>query len=587
MMRSWSGGLALLAATATLTAIATAAFGAGPGTYALVNGRIYTENARQPWAKALVVEGERIAYVGDADTPEWKRLVTPGTPVHDLKSRLVIPGFVDAHTHPGLTAMIGTGDPERDEAEMMPAPVGRAATLRWLRHYAKEHPHEERIVLGAWDVASFLPKGPHRRDLDAIWPTTPVLLMDNSGHSTWANSAMLKQLGVDAKTPDLSPGISVFVRDGNGVPTGWIKEFAAMHAVAPLLMPPPAEFKARLARHLDYLASHGVTTLFDGGNLGLEDQVYGELAALDRAGRLPVRYFGSYHIWDPAQIDGAVAGVRRLQAAYGGPHLRFDTVKIHYDGVTEVLTAALLKPYATDPGNRGGLLYDSHRLARLIVELDAEKLNLHLHVVGDRATHEALDAVAEARRTLGRAPSIEITLCHLELVDPADVARFRELNIHANFTPHWFGGTQFGRAGALVLGRERAERDQLAGTFWRAGANVTLSSDVTSSDEIPRTNPFFGLEMAMTRVDVAGGRDPDRRHRPEERLDLSQALAAYTINGSRALGIAPETGSIEAGKKADFVVVSRDPFRVTPRHVHEAVAEATVLDGRVTAGALP
>jgi predicted amidohydrolase YtcJ len=576
--------LAGFAAFAVFTA--TGVLGAEVGTYALANARIYTENEREPWAKALVVRGEQIAYVGEPGTAEWTRLVGPGTPVHDLKNRLVVPGFIDAHTHPGLTAMMGSGDPKIDEVEMMPAP-GRAETFKWLRRYAKAHPGQDLVMLGAWDVASFLPEGPNRRDLDAIWPNTPVVVFDNSGHSVWVNSAMLNKLGIDARTPDLSPGISVFVRDPNGEPTGWIKEFAAMHAFGPLLMPAPAEFRARLTKHLAFLASHGVTTLYDGGNLGLEDAVYGELAALDRAGKLPIRYFGTYHIWDPSQIDHAVSEIKRLRAAYGGPHLRFDTVKIHYDGVIEVLTAAVLEPYATDPANRGGVLYDHHRLARFIQELDAEHLNLHLHVVGDRATREALDAVEEARQLLGRPPAIEITLAHLQIVDPGDIGRFKPLGVHANFTPHWFGGTQFGRAGAITLGPERAQRDELAGTFWRAGANVTFSSDVTSSDEIPRTSPFVGLEMGMTRLDYAGGVDPDRRLLPDERLTMPQVLAAYTLNGARQLGISSETGSLEVGKKADFVIVSSDLFKLPHRRVHAATAIATVLDGTLTAGRLP
>ena len=167
------------------------------------------------------------------------------------------------------------------------------------------------------------------------------------------------------------------------------------------------------------------------------------------------------------------------------------------------------------------------------------------------------------------------------------LSRFRELGVHANFTPHWFGGTEFGRAGAITLGPERTQRDELAGTFWRAGANVTFSSDVTSSDEIPRTNPFVGLEMGMTRRDFAGGVDPDLRPLPQERLTLPQALAAYTSNGAYQLGISNETGSLEVGKKADLVIVSHDPFKVPTRRVHAAVVDATVLDGKLTAGAFP
>jgi len=233
------------------------------------------------------------------------------------------------------------------------------------------------------------------------------------------------------------------------------------------------------------------------------------------------------------------------------------------------------------------VLYDHHRLAGFIEELEREHLNLHLHVVGDRATREALDAVEEARQALGHLPSIQITLCHLQVVDPGDIVRFRDLAVHANFTPHWFGGTQFGRAGAIALGPERARRDELTGSFWRSGANVTFSSDVTSSDEIPRTNPFVGIEMSMTRRDYAGGTDPDRQPLPEERLRLDQALAANTLNGARQLGIGGEIGSLEVGKKADLVIVSRDPFKVPVRRIHAAVVNAVVLEGKLTAGVLP
>ncbi len=562
------------------------AHAAGESSFALVNARIHTGNERAPVASALVVQADRIVYVGDRDTPEWLHAVQPGTRVYDLKRHIVIPGFIDGHTHPALTAIFGSGDPAADERDNMPGP-NRAETLRWLRRYAKAHPQQHMVVLGYWDVASFLPGGPNKRDLDAIWPKTPVVVFDNSGHSAWVNSTMLRTLGVDAHTPDVSANISIYVRDASGNPTGWIKEWGTLAKVVPLIVPPPEEFRSRLVRQLNYLASHGVTTLFDGGNMGLEDAVYAELAKLDRAGRLPLRYFGSYQIVDPLQVEKAVPEIRRLQATYGGPNLQFNTIKLMYDGVFEVMTAAMLEPYESDPAKRGGIIIDHHRLAQFIQQLDREHLNLHVHVVGDRATREALDAVEEATQALGRPLGIQVTLAHLQIVDPADIARLGRLGINANMTPHWFGGTQFGRAGLVTLGVERAHRDEPTGSIWRSGANLSFSSDVTSSDEIPRTNPFVGLEMAVTRRDYAGALDLyERPPMPAECLSLEQALAAYTLNGARQLGIAHETGSLESGKKADFVVVTSDLFSTPPTRIHSAKVAAVVFNGRVTAGAL-
>lgn len=585
MIKAGLRTLALLFASAALAPL-TLATNESSGSYALANARIHTGNPREPSASALVVQGDRIVYVGERDTPGWLRAVQPGTRIYDLRQHVVIPGFVDGHTHPALTAIFGSGDPAADERDNMPGP-DRPGTLRWLRHYAKANPQKKMVVLGYWDVASFLPEGPNKRDLDAIWPKTPVVIFDNSGHSAWLNSAMMRKLGIYAKTPDVSESISVYVRDANGEPTGWIKEWGTLAKVVPLIMPSPEEFRSRLIRQLHFLASHGVTTLFDGGNMGREDTAYAELARLDRSGALPVRYFGSYQIVDPLQVEKAIPEIHRLQATYAGPNLKFNTIKLMYDGVFEILTAAMLDPYVSDPAKRGGIIMDHHRLAQFIQQLDGEHLNLHIHVVGDRAAREALEAVQEATQALGRAPGIQVTLAHLQIVDPGDIARLGRSGVNANMTPHWFGGTQFGRAGLVTLGAGRAHRDELTGSIQRSGVNLTFSSDVTSSDEIPRTNPFVGLEMAVTRRDYAGGPDLYKRPpMPSECLTLEQALAAYTLNGARQLGIAAETGSIETGKKADFVVVSSDLFALPPSRIHSAKVAAVVFNGRVTAGNL-
>ena len=138
----------------------------------------------------------------------------------------------------------------------------------------------------------------------------------------------------------------------------------------------------------------------------------------------------------------------------------------------------MLEPYVTDPDNYGGVLFTTERLSGFMQELDAHRIDLHMHASGDRATRNILDAVKEARDALGWPLGIEVTISHLFSVADSDVARFQELGVHANFTPHWFGGTAYGDAREINVGPERAGRSQLVGQFMRQGVNVALSSDV-------------------------------------------------------------------------------------------------------------
>jgi predicted amidohydrolase YtcJ len=548
-----------------------------------MGGPIFTADQESPRAEALAVRNGEIVYVGrkaGALTLEGPKRV------FDLKGAMVIPGLVDAHTHPGLVAILGSGDPAVDAAQALKY-SSKAEFFAALREVAKTSPGKGPLMLGPWDVVMFLPDGPNKRDIDPIFPDRPVVIQDNSGHSLWANSVALKILGINRNTPDLSPNISVIVRDGMGEPTGWLKEFVALNRIMPVLVPDDAILRSRLQEFIGFLVSRGVTTVYDAGNFAADERVYKVLAQLDRTGKLSVRYYGSYHIWAPNLIDGAVDKLLQLRANYSSKHLHFDTIKIHYDGVTEIGTAGVLEGYAFDLRNRGGILFDKTRLSRFLEELDSKHVDLHLHTVGDRATRTALDAVEEAQRRLGRKLSIQVTLAHLELVDPADYKRFAALGVHANFTPHWFGGLEFGRASFANLGAPRANRNQMIGTLLRNGANVTLSSDVIASGEMRFADPFLGIEMAMTRKPVSGPIDPDRKPLPQETLSLEQALTAYTIAGARQLGSAARTGSLQKGKAADFVILHEDLFKQQTQSIHSSKVEAVFVGGRLVSGNEP
>jgi predicted amidohydrolase YtcJ len=546
-------------------------------------GTIFTADQESPRAEALAVKNAEIVYVGKK--ADALALEGPNR-VFDLQGAMVMPGLVDAHTHPGLVSILGSGDPAMDAAEELKY-GSKAEFFAALSEVAKTSPGKGPLMLGPWDVAMFLPDGPNKRDIDPIFPDRPVVIQDNSGHSLWANSVALKMLGIDRNTPDLSPNISVIVRDARGEATGWLKEFVALSRIMPFLVPDDATLRARLQDFIGFLVSRGVTTVYDAGNFAADHRVYKVLAELDQAGELPMRYYGSYHVWSPKLIDGAADKLLQLRAKYGGKNLHFQTIKIHYDGVMEIGTAGVREGYAFDSTNRGGILFDRTRLSRFLVELDSKQIDLHLHTVGDRATRSALDAVEEAQRQLGRKPSIQVTLAHLELVDPADHKRFAELGVHANFTPHWFGSLVFGRASFNNLGAARANRNQMIGTLLRNGANVTLSSDVVSSGEMRQADPFLGIEMAMTRKPASGPIDPDRQPLAEEMLSLEQALTAYTIAGARQLGIADQTGSLQKGKAADFVILHEDLFKQQAKSIHSTKVHAVFVGGRLVSGNEP
>ena len=309
---------------------------------------------------------------------------------------------------------------------------------------------------------------------------------------------------------------------------GWLKEFVLTPYMGDRLVPDSDELKERMLKYLNYMSSKSVTTLWDAGNFNMDDAVYQVAHDIAREGNLPLRWEGSYHIWAPDQIDIATESLLRLRERY------------------------------------------SHGI------------DLHLHAAGDRATRNILDAVEQARGALGRPLGIEVTLSHLFSVADSDIERFPELNVHANFTSHWFGGTVFGDARQINVGPERAGRSQLVGHFVRRQASVTLSSDVVHNPR--RVNPFIGIEMSITRkaIDRAAAALPPL----DAGISLEQARAAYTVNGAAQLGLEEEIGAIKADLLADFIVLAKNPFETDVERIHAIEASATIVAGELRSGSL-
>jgi predicted amidohydrolase YtcJ len=542
----------------------------------LRGGRIFTVNGSLPWARAVAISDGRFVYVGDNAGVE--RFIGERTRVSKLGGKLVIPGLVDAHTHPGNMGHYG-------EKRAAITATNHEETLVQIAEYANANPELDWILMVGFPVEVYGKAGPHKRDLDKIVPDRPLYLTDNTGHSRWFNSRALELMGVDRDTPDAAPNLSRFARDPDGELTGWVTEWAFAPYLAPFLEADVEANRAGIARFLNYLAKLGVTTLMDGGNRWYADDVNPLLAELDRSGRMPVRYEGVYHIYVPEQLPGAIEELKRMREEFAGDRLKFNTIKIHFDGTHEIRAAAVLEPYVGDPKNRGNTLIDEDALTAFLIDLHEARIDLHLHCVGDRAIRIALNAVERARESVGKSFYPRVTLAHLEIIDPAEYPRFRELGVIANFTPAWHAYWEVDLT-RTTLG-PRYARSFLIRPLLDHGATVSFSSDTTSLEAMEDANPYLGMQTAHNRQYPPDGPDATIRQPVGDRLELEELIRGYTLGGAIQLRMDKDIGSIEVGKLADLVVLDRNLFEIDRYEIAEATPEAVLIEGEVIHGSLP
>ncbi|MGX1128070.1 putative amidohydrolase YtcJ [Streptomyces glaucescens] len=529
------------------------------------NGPVLTMDPSRSRATCLAVTDGRITAVGHSEVEE---LVGEHTEVIDLRGRLLLPGFQDAHVHAvmggvelGECDLTGTVDPDE--------------YLRRVRAYADAHPEKEWITGGGWSMESFDGGIPTRQALDTVIPDRPVFLLNRDHHGAWVNSRALEIAGITADRPD--PADGRIERDADGSPVGMLQEGAVSLVGRHLPPQTPADRLTGLLRAQELLHSLGITAWQDAllcGSDGYPDPSDAYLTAT-RDGSLTASVVGS--LWwhrkaGEEQIPDLMAKRERL--THG--RLRCSTVKIMQDGVAENHTAAMTAPYLDGCGcataNSGLSFIDPDALKRYVAALDAEGFQVHFHALGDRAVREALDAVAAARAANGRRDT-RPHLAHLQVVHPDDIGRFRELGATANIQALWAAHEpQMDELTIPFLGPERAAWQYPFGDLLRAGATLAAGSDwpVSSPD------PLAGIHVAVNRVLPDS---PSKPFLPEQALDLTTALAAYTA-GSAYVNHLDDTGSLRPGNRADLVVLDRDPFAIPPGAIAETRVHLTYVDGR-------
>jgi predicted amidohydrolase YtcJ len=545
----------------------------------------------------VAIRDKEIVSVGEVGDGSWQDLVGVGTNVVDLDGRTIIPGLVDSHTHPELVAL--------SSWHISLPPIDDLNTiLDFLRGYAADHPVRDVPFIYAEYYPSDMdwgPDGPTAAAIDSAVSDRPVLLQDFSDHASTVNSKMLELMGVDEHTPmqvDPDDPAPRFVRGPDGVsPTGWVREeawsrFADTMYDAIGWRPPEEVTPESLEGYTSFLSSRGVVALLDAMTTR---STLASAATLDAQGKLNLHLHGARVFSSLANLDASIADVRAWQAEFRGPHVTVDTLKLFLDGTNEFGTGAVLEPLITneDDDDHGLLRMNEDDLTTAMQRLDAEGLDLHIHVVGDRGFRTALNAVDRARENRRDAWRIQVTLAHDELIDPSDMPRVAGLGVVLNWSPHWSGG-MFGVAAAEHLGWDRFNRMYQFNPVISSGGTVTYGSDVVTQYEAKRADPFFGIQVGHTRVDPQYPMQPGPgtvegtqiREPMSARLSLEDLLHGYTLNGAVQLRLADQIGSIEVGKSANLVVLDVDLFEVSADEIQNVEPVAVLFEGRLVHGTL-
>ncbi len=529
-----------------------------PADLILTNAAVYTMNPVSPRADTVVIRDGLIVGVGDATV----LLNQFAGPVRDLHGMMLLPGFHDAHAHP-----VSSG------VQLFQCDLFEIATVEGILNKIKAcqeaDPGEHWLVGSGWNLGLFPEANPHRTLLDAIAPDRPVYLEGEDGHSSWVNSQALRVAGITADTPD--PPLGIIERDADGSPSGTLRETAQslVTAVTPNIS--DAQRLQGLKAAVRLANSFGITAIVDAAVGAAELKAY---RRLEQQGGLTVRIVASMAVMPGASMARDL--VPPDPASRGsGALVRTDAAKIYLDGVLEGETAALLEPYLGREGAAGRLQMSWERLAPLVAELDARGVQIHMHAIGDAAVRQGLDAL-EAARQINGVTDNRHHISHLQLVDAADIPRFGQLGVLANFQALWaYPDAYITDVNLPVLGQARVDRMYPIGSIARAGGIIVAGSDWN----VTTLNPLPAIEVALTRRDPAG--IIDLALNPGEAVSLDTMLAAYTRNGAYLMHQETQTGTIEPGKAADLVVLEDDLYALPPEDIDGVAVAMTLFQGKI------
>jgi len=521
-------------------------------TLAIVNARVWTGDARRPWADAVAVEGNRITAVGSS--AEVRKLAGAQTRVIDARGAMLVPGFIDAHVH------FTDGGFALQSVKLRDAKT-KAEFIQRIGAFAKTVPAGTWITNGDWDHENWGGELPTRQWIDSVTPNNPVWINRLDGHMSLANTAALAAAKVTAAVKDVDGG--TIVRDASGEPTGIFKD-NAMGIVGSAVPPDSPEMIDRALRAaMRYVNEQGVTAVHNMGT-------WGELAAFERAhaaGDLTTRIYAAVPIGSWKRLADTVKA-----RGFGDDWVRIGGLKGFVDGSIGSHTAAMLEPFTDAPNDRGLMVSAESDLYQWASAADKAGLQLLIHAIGDRAIRVQLDIferVAKENGPRDRRFRIE----HAQHVAPADIARFGALGVIPSMQP--YHAIDDGRWVEKVIGPERAKGTYAFRSLLDTKAPLAFGSDWF----VAPPTPLMGIYGAVTRRTLDEKRPGGWV--PEQKITVEEALRAYTAGAAYAGFAEQNRGVIKKGMLADLTMIDRDLTTIPPETIRDAKVIRTIVDGKV------
>jgi len=525
----------------------------GEKTQTFVVGRIWTGDPSQPWAEAVAVDGDRIAYVGDR--AEAAQRLAADVKVVDAGDGLVVPGMIDAHVHLIDGGLHLTSVQLRDADS-------REEFVQRIGEFAKSQRRQGAWITGGdWDHTVWGGELPDRAWIDAVTPDTPVWISRLDGHMALANSAAMRAAGIGDDVKDVAGG--EIVRDANGRPTGVFKD-NAMSLIDQAA--PPTSLADRLAAAvaaMDYLNAQGVTAVHDMGSW--RDLEVFRLA--HKQGLLKVRVYSCTPL---GQWEKLADEVRR--AGRGDEWLHIGGLKGYVDGSLGSHTAAFLTAFNDAPKDTGLLVNTVEDLEEWTAGADKAGLQVAVHAIGDRAIRLQLDVFERVSQRNGERDR-RFRIEHSQHIDPADIPRYGKLGVIASMQP--YHAIDDGRWAERVIGARRSETSYAFRSLLDTGAPLAFGSDWF----VAPATPLEGIDAAVNRRTL-DGEHPDGWV-PAQKISAEEALRAYTSGAAHSAFREKDLGTLEAGKLADLVIIDRNIVEGDPNSIAGAKIDLTMVGGRI------